>query len=48
MADQKKPASTNGEFKTSPLGFDKNDRNDKSESGIFIVLNVTIVTDRHI
>ena len=23
MADQKKPASTNGEFKTSPLGFDK-------------------------
>ena len=25
MADQKKPASTNGEFKTSPLGFDKNE-----------------------
>ena len=23
MADQKKQASTNGEFKTSPLGFDK-------------------------
>ena len=25
MADQKKTASTNGEFKTSPLGFDKNE-----------------------
>lgn len=25
MADQKKPSSTNGEFKTSPLGFDKNE-----------------------
>ena len=25
MADHKKPASTNGEFKTSPLGFDKNE-----------------------
>ncbi len=25
MAEQKKPSSTNGEFKTSPLGFDKNE-----------------------
>ena len=25
MAEQKKPTSTNGEFKTSPLGFDKNE-----------------------
>ena len=25
MAEQKKPTSSNGEFKTSPLGFDKNE-----------------------